>query len=173
MILSDTTIRNMISGQGLIKAVHPRTHPLEETQLQPASYDIRLGDSFLIMESIGGIISMDKPVNYREIKTNKYILLPGQFVLATTLEYFTLPDNISAFVEGCSSIGRMGLLVQNAGWVDPGFEGTITLKLYNAGPQAVELRTGRRVGQIVFANMDANAEHPYRNNYPFESHHSD
>ena len=91
--------------------------------------------------------------------------MPGQFVLATTMEYFRLGDDLTAFVEGRSSIGRLGLFIQNAGWVDPGFEGEITLELYNASRCAIELEAGRRVGQLVFAQLDRHAETPYRGKY--------
>ena len=104
-------------------------------------------------------------ISYKTLKTERYLLLPGQFVLATTMEYFALPDDLTAFVEGRSSLGRMGLFIQNAGWVDPGFEGEITLELFNANRCAIELTAGRRVGQLVFAQMDAAAENPYRGKY--------
>ena len=81
------------------------------------------------------------------------------------MEYVSLPDTLTAFVEGRSSLGRMGLFIQNAGWVDPGFRGEITLELFNANRCAIELRAGRRVGQLVFAEMDAPAEHPYDGKY--------
>lgn len=94
-----------------------------------------------------------------------YLLLPGQFVLATTMEFVALPDDLTAFVEGRSSLGRMGLFIQNAGWVDPGFQGEITLELYNANRFAIELKAGRRIGQLVFAKMDRAARNPYRGKY--------
>ena len=78
---------------------------------------------------------------------------------------FELPDNLTAFVEGRSSLGRMGLFIQNAGWVDPGFKGEITLELYNANRCAIELKAGRRVGQLVFAEMDDVALNPYCGKY--------
>ena len=108
---------------------------------------------------------MQNKINYKIIKTNKYVLLPGQFILATTMEYFELPDNITAFVEGRSSLGRMGLFIQNAGWVDPGFKGEITLELFNANRCAIELQSGRRVGQLVFAKMDDKALNIYNGKY--------
>ena len=103
--------------------------------------------------------------NYKTITTDTYLIMPGQFVLATTMEYFELPDNLTAFVEGRSSLGRMGLFIQNAGWVDPGFKGEITLELYNANRCAIELKAGRRVGQLVFAEMDDVALNPYCGKY--------
>ena len=78
---------------------------------------------------------------------------------------FELPDNLTAFVEGRSSLGRMGLFIQNAGWVDPGFKGEITLELYNANKCAIEVKAGRRVGQLVFAEMDDTALNPYNGKY--------
>ena len=99
------------------------------------------------------------------MSAERYLLLPGQFVLASTMEYFSLSEDLTAFVEGRSSIGRLGLFIQNAGWVDPGFEGEITLELFNASKYAIELQAGRRIGQLVFAQMDRPALHPYRGKY--------
>jgi dCTP deaminase len=81
------------------------------------------------------------------------------------MEYIRLPNNMTAFVEGRSSIGRLGLFIQNAGWVDPGFEGEITLELFNANKCAIELKYGRRIGQLVFAQLDKDALNPYRGKY--------
>ena len=160
MILSDKTIQKMLENGELTIA------PLEPDQIQPASVDIRLGSTFSVVEdSPTGIISMDRKIQYKTIETDTYVLLPGQFVLATTMEYFSLPDDLTAFVEGRSSLGRMGLFIQNAGWVDPGFCGEITLELYNANRCAIELKAGRRVGQLVFAKMDDHALHPYNGKY--------
>lgn len=160
MILSDKSIKAMLAEGTL------GIEPIDEEQIQPASVDIRLGDSFSIVEdSSSGIITMDKDISYKTIHTDTYLLLPGQFVLATTKEYFRLPDDLTAFVEGRSSLGRMGLFIQNAGWVDPGFEGEITLELFNANRCAIELQAGRRVGQLVFAKMDSKADKPYRGKY--------
>ena len=86
-------------------------------------------------------------------------------MLATTKEYIKLPDNLTAFVEGRSSIGRMGLFIQNAGWVDPGFEGQITLELYNANRLPIKLEADRRICQLVFASMDNKADNPYCGKY--------
>ena len=160
MILSDRTILQMIQD-GTLKIT-----PLEQEQIQPASVDIRLGNTFGIVEdSPQGIITMENKIPYKTIESDSYVLLPNQFVLATTMEYISLPDTLTAFVEGRSSLGRMGLFIQNAGWVDPGFEGEITLELYNANRCAIELKCGRRVGQLVFTKMDAPALHPYNGKY--------
>ena len=160
MILSDGTIRQYLRD-GIISI-----DPLTPEQIQPASVDIRLGDTYSIVEdSSNGIIHLGSPVPYRTLKASTYLLLTGQFVLASTMEYFRLPDHMTAFVEGRSSIGRLGLFIQNAGWVDPGFEGEITLELFNASRCAIELCAGRRIGQLVFAQLDKNAENPYRGKY--------
>ena len=160
MILSDRTILRM-RAEGTLGI-----SPLEPAQVQPASVDIRLGNTFSVVEDTSsGIITMEHEIRYKTIETDTYLLLPGQFVLATTMEYVTLPDNLTAFVEGRSSLGRMGLFIQNAGWVDPGFRGEITLELCNANRCAIELRAGRRVGQLVLAEMDAPALHPYSGKY--------
>lgn len=160
MILSDRTILKLLEEKTLTIT------PLERNQVQPASVDIRLGDTFSIVEdSPHGVITLAQEIAYKTIRADRYVLLPGQFVLATTLEYFSLPDYLTAFVEGRSSLGRMGLFIQNAGWVDPGFEGEITLELFNANRCAIELRPGRRVGQLVFAEMDGPALNPYRGKY--------
>ncbi len=160
MILSDKTIIQMLNEQSL------KISPLDEGQIQPASVDIRLGDIFSIVEdSPSGIMNMENQIQYKTIQTDTYVLLPGQFVLATTKEFFALPSDLTAFVEGRSSLGRMGLFIQNAGWVDPGFRGEITLELYNANRCAIELKAGRRIGQLVFSKMDSAAQNPYAGKY--------
>ena len=109
MILSDQTIMKLLADRTLVIS------PLEERQIQPASVDIRLGSTFSIVEDLStGVISLEAAASYKTIRTDTYILLPGQFVLATTMEYFELPDNLTAFVEGRSSLGRLGLFIQNA-----------------------------------------------------------
>ena len=160
MILSDQAILTRLENGSL------SISPLEKEQIQPASVDIRLGNTFSVIEdSPSGVITMDQEITYKTIQSDTYVLLPGQFILATTMEYFVLPNDLTAFVEGRSSLGRMGLFIQNAGWVDPGFEGEITLELFNANRCAIKLQSGRRVGQLVFARMDTTALHPYRGKY--------
>lgn len=160
MILSDRTLIEMIHN-GLLKI-----EPIGSKQIQPASIDIRLGDTFAVVEDTStGIIDLENEINYKIIQADRYILMPNQFVLATTKEYICLPDDLTAFVEGRSSLGRMGLFIQNAGWVDPGFEGEITLELFNANRCAIELKSGRRIGQLVFAKMDRPARSPYVGKY--------
>ena len=160
MILSDKTISKMIEEKTLV------IEPITKEQIQPASVDIRLGNTFSVVDDTpSGIITLGNKIEYKSIVTDTYLILPGQFVLATTMEYFELPDDLTAFVEGRSSLGRMGLFIQNAGWIDPGFKGEITLELYNANRCAIELKAGRRVGQLVFAKMDDSALNPYNGKY--------
>ena len=180
-ILCDRTIREMIRTGKLVK-----TDPVDikevfsysgtelsdipcelDDSIQPASFDIKIGRSFTVVSNVtnNGVIEFDTPIEYKTMECDSYLLLPKQFVLATTQEYFILPDNITAFVEGRSSIGRLGLFIQNAGWVDPGFEGQITLELFNASNFAINIKSGTRVGQLVFAKMDHSAEKPYRGKY--------
>lgn len=160
MILSDRTITKMLQeGQLVIE-------PITAEQIQPASVDIRLGNTFSVVDdSATGILTLEHEIFYKTITADSYLIMPGQFVLATTVEYFELPNDLTAFVEGRSSLGRMGLFIQNAGWVDPGFKGEITLELFNANKCAIALQAGRRIGQLVFAQMDDVAMHPYQGKY--------
>lgn len=160
MILSDKTILKMLDEKSLV------INPVTKEQIQPASVDIRLGNTFSVVDDTpSNIITLESQISYKTITTDTYLIMPGEFVLATTMEYFELPDNLTAFVEGRSSLGRMGLFIQNAGWVDPGFKGEITLELYNANRCAIELKAGRRVGQLVFAEMDEPALNSYNGKY--------
>lgn len=160
MIVSDSSLRELLArGQIVVE-------PLEDFQIQPASIDLRLGDHFLkIDENSVESITLDKPLAYVEIKREEIVIPPHTFLLAVTREYIRLPADLTAFVEGRSSIGRIGLFIQNAGWVDPGFAGTITLELYNANRLPIRLVSGRRICQIVFARMDGPASRPYAGKY--------
>lgn len=160
MIISDITLKQYLADGTIV------VDPLEEYQVQPASIDMRLGNHFLTVdEHAMGIISMDEPIQYRDISRDEIIIPPKSFILATTMEFIKLPDNMTAFVEGRSSIGRMGLFIQNAGWVDPGFEGEITLEIFNANSLPIKLNAGRRICQLVFAEMDKTTDNPYRGKY--------
>lgn len=145
MVLSDRDIKQYIEA-GLLKI-----EPFKKEQIEPASIDLRLGNSFSVLKHNTNILTFDKELKYEIIKTNTYILEPHEFILATTMEYIEIKGGLTAFVEGRSSIGRIGLFVENAGWVDPGFEGEITLELYNASNKHIELQSGRRICQLVFA----------------------
>ena len=105
MILSDKTITRMLEEKRLV------IEPITPEQIQPASVDIRLGNTFSVVdETSTGIITLKNEIQYKTITTDTYLIMPGQFVLATTVEYFALPNNLTAFVEGRSSLGRMGLM---------------------------------------------------------------
>jgi dCTP deaminase len=160
MILSDGTLRQLLdSGELYIS-------PIADNAIQPASVDCRIGSHYLVVDDTdSGIITFDEPIKYREIEEKSIVIPPHSFLLATTMEYIALPNHITAFVEGRSSIGRMGLFIQNAGWVDAGFEGQITLELYNANSLPIKLESGHRVCQLVFCEMDKPAVSPYRGKY--------
>lgn len=160
MILSDGTLKEMIERGEL------KVEPLSPDSIQPASVDCRLGTHYLVVEENSmDILTMDSEIKYREIESEEFTLPPHSFVLATTQEYVKLPNDLTAFVEGRSSIGRMGLFIQNAGWVDPGFEGRITLEVYNANSLPIKLKAGRRICQLVFCKMDQAAKVPYSGKY--------
>jgi len=160
MILSDVMLKSMIKDGSL------SVEPLTPEQIQPASIDVRLGTHFLkVDENRSDVLRLDSEISYEELEQKEIVVPPLSFLLATTQEYIRLPDNVTAFVEGRSSIGRMGLFIQNAGWVDPGFEGNITLELFNANRLPIRLRSGRRICQLVFAQMDQKSPNPYRGKY--------
>lgn len=164
MILSDADIRDSLSEGKL------EVDPLTDDQIQPASVDLRLGSHYLkIDENRTDSLSMDIEPTYIEIHANDIVIPPHSFLLATTMERVKLPDDITAFVEGRSSIGRMGLFIQNAGWVDPGFNGTITLELYNANRLPLKFSSGRRICQLVLARLSSACLKPYRGKYQFQS----
>ncbi|MEE8396081.1 MAG: dCTP deaminase [bacterium] len=160
MILSDLTLREMLKSGELV------VDPLEDYMIQPASIDLRLGPHYLkVAENAMETIRMDDPIQYEEMTMDEIVLPPFTFMLASTMEYVKLPLDVTAFVEGRSSVGRIGLFVENAGWVDPGFEGELTLELFNANRQPIRLTAGRRICQLVFAKTDRPASAPYRGKY--------
>lgn len=160
MILSDGTLQAMLKSGDLV------VEPLEPSAVQPASIDLRLGQHYLkVDENNFDTIRLDTPIRYVEVTGDEIVIPPLSFMLTSTMEYVRLPHNVTAFVEGRSSIGRIGLFVQNAGWVDPGFEGELTLELFNANRQPIRLQSGWRICQLVFAFMDRPAETPYRGKY--------
>ena len=163
MILSDQSIRSLI-GSGQLSVA-----PYEPDLVQPGSLDCRLGNHFLVAcdqnRHGDAPLRLDQPMSYREIRSQHVTMQPRTFLLATTVQYIRLPPHLSAFVEGRSSIGRMGLFIQNAGWVDAGFEGTITLELFNANSLPIRLDANRRICQLVFCQMDQPAQAPYRGKY--------
>lgn len=135
--------------------------------LQPASVDLTLGDHWLVprphaMHSPLGMLDTSMPVDYIPKICNKYILEPHGFVLARTRETVSLSPSLFGKVEGRSSVGRLGLVVETAGVIDPGFRGTITLEIANLLPYPVLLHAGTRICQIVVSRMDGDTEGGYK-----------
>ena len=160
MILSDKTLKSLIAKKEL------KIEPYDESQVQPASIDLRLGTNFLkINENLMEVMTLKDQIKYEQLEREEIVIPPHSFLLATTREFIELPENLTAFVEGRSSIGRMGLFIQNAGWVDPGFAGQITLELFNANRLPIKLTANRRICQLVFSKMDEIASRPYRGKY--------
>lgn len=124
----------------------------DKALVNPASINLRLGDSF-IKPIPGNIVELGGEMKYMPVikqSDGTTIIMPGEFMLATTMEKIFVPVHCAAFVQGRSSIGRIALMVQNAGFVDPGFVGHITLELKNDGPCAIILKPGYPVAQLVF-----------------------
>ncbi len=160
MVFSDVDIRNAIEREEI------KINPFEKRNIQPASLDLRLGDNFLSLDyhKSSGVIKLNEKLDYEKRK-GVIILPPGEFILGTTLEYISLPRNIVANVQGRSSIGRIGLFIQNAGWIDPGFEGNITLELFNANKLPIELVPNRRICQLIFDYTTSPSQNPYNGKY--------
>ena len=164
-ILSDKTIKEYLKeGKIVIDPIK------DEKQIQPSSVDMRLGDEFKVFKVIRKpyIDPKDEEdvASYMESTTVKkgeaFIIHPNEFALATTSEYVKLPDDLVARVEGRSSMGRLGVTMHvTAGFIDPGFEGKITLEISNIGAMPVALYSGQRVCQIVFETMTTPSEIPY------------
>ena len=161
MILSDRSIKRLIQEGRL------SIEPLKEENIQASSIDLTLGEDviFYRVDFIDVKSGELPPVERRTIPEEGIVIEPKSFLLATTLEYIRLPEDITAFVEGRSSLGRLGLFIENAGWVDAGFEGQITLELYNANSVPIKLYKGMKICQIVLAKLDQPAERPYRGKY--------
>ena len=164
-ILSDKTIKEYLEEGKIV------IDPLkDEQQIQPSSVDMRLGDEFKVFKEIRKpyIDPKDEEdiAEYMESSTvpegEAFIIHPNEFALATTQEYVKVPDDLVARVEGRSSMGRLGVTMHvTAGYVDPGFEGRITLEISNIGAMPVALYPGQRVCQLVFETMTTPAELPY------------
>ncbi|PWU66688.1 dCTP deaminase [Gracilibacillus dipsosauri] len=165
MILSGRTIKQLIYEEQV------GITPFEDLNIQPASIDLCLGKHFLVVDDMSTpFLSVNEPANYHEMQVTdgEVITIPPKtFLLGTTLEQIRLPNNLTAFVEGRSSIGRLGVFIQNAGWIDPGFSGQITLELFNANRVSVQLKVGMRVCQLVIAHVDQATE-GYSGKYLFQ-----
>ena len=164
-ILSDKTIKEYLEEGKIV------IDPLkDEQQIQPSSVDMRLGDEFKVFKVLRKPYIDPKDdediAEYMESSTvpegEAFIIHPNEFALATTQEYVKVPDDLVARVEGRSSMGRLGVTMHvTAGYVDPGFEGRITLEISNIGAMPVALYPGQRVCQLVFETMTTPAELPY------------
>ena len=160
MIWGDKKIYRKIYGAGRIE--HGRSD-----MINPASINLRLGKTFAVPAKMIDGITLGERLPYDKIEIgemDRYPLKAGGFVLATTKEYVFMPDDAAAFVQGRSSIGRIGLTVQNAGFIDPGFHGSITLELVNESPSTIFLIPGYPVAQLVFFDCSP-VKSPYRGKY--------
>lgn len=149
MILVDWEIADHIK-RGFISV-----DPYDPALVQPNSLDIRLGNHFVWYEPCDDVIDPYKKETIlshtNERKSSYFDIMPGQFVLAETLETITLPDNIVSSIEGKSSVARLGIeLHQTGGWIDAGFSGTITLEMCNVNSRPVRVYAGMPIGQLVF-----------------------
>jgi dCTP deaminase len=162
-VLSDADIRAELEVGKL------RVMPMEDEQIQPASIDLRLSRDFSVLMTERGSRSAvslyDKSEEWRVYHKENFVIHPKQFILASTMEYFNIPNNIAPFIEGRSSVGRKGLFIHNAGWVDPGFYGNITLELFNASDRPIMLEAGTRICQMVFMYTNKECLKPYEGKY--------
>jgi dCTP deaminase len=162
-VLSDATIRELIESGRIV------IDPFDPSMIQPASVDIRLGNSFRVFHNhrIQSIDLGDPPRDLTEhveidVADGTFVIHPGEFVLGTTQEYVEIPEDIVCRIEGKSSIGRLGLVVHaTAGFVDPGFQGTLTLEIANFNSVPIVLRPGLFICQLSFMALDRAAERPY------------
>ena len=162
MLLSDRDIKAEISA-GRVKV-----EPFDGAMIQPSSVDVRLDRFFRVFENHKYSVidpSTEQSDLTREVAVEaneEFILHPGEFVLASTYEVITLPDDIAGRLEGKSSLGRLGLLTHStAGFIDPGFSGHITLELSNVANLPVKLFPGMKIGQLCLIKLSSPAENPY------------
>jgi dCTP deaminase len=162
VLLSDRVILAVIDADRI------RVEPFDPAMIQPSSIDFRLDRYFRVFENhryphIDP--AADQSDLTREVEPagdEPFILHPGEFVLGSTHEVVSLPDDIAARVEGKSSLGRLGLLTHaTAGFVDPGFSGHVTLELANVATLPIKLYPGMKIGQLCFFRLSSPAEHPY------------
>jgi dCTP deaminase len=166
MILSDRDLRERLE-RGNIK-IEPLLDP--EIQIQPASIDLRLGLDFQTFNFTQlALIDPLDPESFAHLTTlvhltedDRFIVHPGQFILATTLEHVEVPGDLVARLEGRSSVGRLGIVIHStAGYIDPGFQGTVTLEISNLGVLPVALYPLMRICQIAFEQMSSPVSEGY------------
>lgn len=162
VLLSDRDIRAEIES-GRVKL-----DPFDKEMIQPSSIDVRLDRYFRVFENhryphIDPAV--EQPDLTRQVEPEgdePFILHPGEFVLASTYEVITLPDDLASRLEGKSSLGRLGLLTHStAGFIDPGFSGHVTLELSNVATLPIKLWPGMKIGQLCMFRLSSPAEHPY------------
>ena len=166
MILPDHEItrRSLVRENGLI-------FPFTTNQVEPASYDVRLGNDFKVFErDATPFIDLDDPADITKdvhIEDGEFFLLhPGEFILGVTQEKVNMPDDLVARIEGKSSIGRLGLMIHvTAGYIDPGFKGAVTMEMYGLHPLPIKLRPGKLIAQLSFHEMKSAARKPYEGRY--------
>lgn len=156
--LRDSGILERVKEQSMI------TDFIEEN-LNPCTYDLRLGEAVKAYEPTNHPVRIGQKVGMETVSGETFID-PGEFLLATTVERVKIPNDLAAQVLGKSSVGRTGLFIHNAGHIDPGFEGEITLELFNAGTNPVVLRPGDRIAQLAFIKLeDGECATPYNGRY--------
>ncbi|MEP6973369.1 MAG: dCTP deaminase [Actinomycetota bacterium] len=162
MILSDRTIREELA------AGHIVIEPFDETCIQPSSIDLHVDREFRVFQNNRYPfidVKNEQPdlTELVEVKEGEpFILHPGEFVLGSTLERVALPDDLVARLEGKSSLGRLGLLIHStAGYVDPGWDGYLTLELSNVANLPITIYPGMKIGQISFFQLSTPADVPY------------
>lgn len=161
MLLSDKDIRAEID------AGRVRIDPYDESMVQPSSIDVRLDRYFRVFENhryphIDPSIEQSDLTRLVEPEGDEpFILHPGEFVLASTYEVITLPDDLASRLEGKSSLGRLGLVTHStAGFIDPGFSGHVTLELSNLATLPIKLWPGMKIGQLCMFRLSSPAEFP-------------
>lgn len=162
MLLSDRDIKAEIDAERI------RLEPLDLNMVQPSSIDVRIDRFFRLFDNHKYPVidpAQDQPDLTRMIEVDPnegFILHPGEFVLGSTFEQITLPDDVAARLEGKSSLGRLGLLTHStAGFIDPGFSGHVTLELSNVATLPIRLWPGMKIGQLCFFRLSSAAEKPY------------
>lgn len=161
MLLSDRDIRAEIDRGRLV------LDPYSPDLVQPSSIDVRLDRFFRVFDNhryphIDPAVEQPDLTRLVEAGTEGFVLHPGEFVLASTLERVSLPTDIASRLEGKSSLGRLGLLTHaTAGFIDPGFSGHVTLELSNVATLPIRLYPGMRIGQLCMFRMTSPSEHSY------------
>lgn len=162
MLLSDRDLRKEVASGRLV------LEPFDDVMVQPSSIDVRLDRFFRVFNNtrythIDPAVQQDDLTTLVEtVDDEPFVLHPGEFVLGSTFELVTLPDDLAGRLEGKSSLGRLGLLTHStAGFIDPGFSGHITLELSNVANLPITLHPGMKIGQLCLFRLSSAAEFPY------------